>query len=120
MLRSILYQGRIYAGATRLSSTLQVEQTGPMQLTVRKGVLTDVAGTEHALEDDAVLDIPGPGEYAFLVGGQCIVFPFQVPEGCVDLAAIDIFVLTVVPGFPPGTTASDWKIQSGYMAARQS
>ena len=45
--------------------------------------------------------------------GHVLAFPFTVPAGCVDLADVDIFVLTVLPGFPDGTTADDWKIQSG-------
>jgi hypothetical protein len=45
--------------------------------------------------------------------GHPLVFNFIVPAGCTDLTSVDIFVLTVLPGFPEGTTAEDWKVQSG-------
>ena len=45
--------------------------------------------------------------------GHVLAFPFVVPAGCMNLSAVDIFVLTVLPGFPDGTTAEDWKVQSG-------
>lgn len=37
MIVSELYNGKIYAGETPLESTIVVEQTGPLQLTVRSG-----------------------------------------------------------------------------------
>lgn len=40
MIKSEPGKGLIYAGDTPLSSTIVVEQTGPMQLTVRAGYLT--------------------------------------------------------------------------------
>lgn len=42
-----------------------------------------------------------------------LIFEFALPPGTVDLSAIEIFVLTVLPGFPPGTGAEDWLSQSG-------
>ena len=40
MLKSELYKGLIYAGDTPLASSILVEQTGPMQLTVKAGNFT--------------------------------------------------------------------------------
>lgn len=40
MIKSEIYRGKIYAGDTPLACSIRVEQTGPMQLTVRAGSLT--------------------------------------------------------------------------------
>lgn len=40
MIISELYRGRIFAGDTPLASTIVVEQSGPMQLTIRAGTIT--------------------------------------------------------------------------------
>lgn len=45
--------------------------------------------------------------------GQDLVFNFSIPAGCTDLTPIDIFALTVLPGFPEGTAAADWQTQRG-------
>ncbi len=45
--------------------------------------------------------------------GHVLAFPFVIPAGCADLAGVDIFVLSVLPGFPDSTTAEDWQVQSG-------
>ena len=37
-----------------------------------------------------------------------IVFPFIVPPFVQSIADIEICVLQVIPGFPPGTGANDW------------
>lgn len=39
--------------------------------------------------------------------------PFVVPPGTTDLAGLPIPVFTVLPGFPAGTTAADWRVQQG-------
>lgn len=56
MIISELYRGKIYAGDTPLESTLSVEQTGPLQLTVRKGHLqtTGQARIVHTTKIDHV------------------------------------------------------------------
>ena len=45
--------------------------------------------------------------------GHDLVFNFNIPAGCTDLTPINIYVLEVLPGFPEGTTADDWKAQTG-------
>lgn len=37
-----------------------------------------------------------------------LVLPFTVPAGTTDLVNVDIYVWTVLPGFPPRTGAKDW------------
>ena len=150
MIRSETFKGLIYSGNTQLASTIVVEQTGKMQLTVRKGVFTHTDGSYWTLpanavfnlvadptypievkieigdiESDSVADIwcgtkvnDGIEEFDLPVGwntGHTLVFNFVIPAGCTDLTDVDIFVLTVLPGFPEGTTAEDWKTQTGGM-----
>lgn len=45
--------------------------------------------------------------------GHPLVFNFVIPSGCKDLTPIDIHVLSVVAGFPEGTTEKDWRTQIG-------
>lgn len=145
-IKSLIYQGEIYAGATKLACTIAVAQTGPLQLTVSAGSFTHTDGRTWVNDTPAVFDITPdavyPTECKIEIGdiggaadiwcasrlldgieefdtppgwnnGHVLVFPFVVPPGCTDLAAVDIFVLTVLPGFPAGTTAADWQVQSG-------
>ena len=147
-IKSEIYKGEIYAGDTQLSSTIAVEQTGAMQLTVKAGTFTHTDGQPWLLDADAVFDLVSdanhPTSVKIEIGdiepdgimdvwcgtkvedgieefdvpegwniGQELVFNFSIPAGCTDLTPIDIFVLTVLPGFPEGTTASDWKVQTG-------
>jgi hypothetical protein len=44
---------------------------------------------------------------------QILIFEFALPPGATELG--DIYVLTVLPGFPPGTTAADWQTQGGQV-----
>ena len=44
-----------------------------------------------------------------------IVYNFDVPPGTVTLAPIAIYVVTVRPGFPPGTGPEDWRHQSARL-----
>lgn len=57
MLKSEISRGLIYSGSTPFNSSLRVEQTGPLQLTVRKGTFTWVDGTEVILKEDQVADL---------------------------------------------------------------
>mgnify|MGYP001570328938 CR=1 FL=1 len=41
-----------------------------------------------------------------------LTFHFTVPAAAADLAAVAIPVFTVLSGFPPGTTAEDWRTQT--------
>ena len=45
--------------------------------------------------------------------GHDLTYNFEIPAGCTDLTPIDIYVMEVLPGFPDGTTADDWKMQIG-------
>lgn len=155
-ITSALFRGLIYAGSTSLASTIVVEQTGPLQLTVRAGSFTTTGDVRqgvppetHTLAADQVLDLTAHATYptayrAFLVtdgvsadvllqsrvldgiedwpdppaGWQIVhqlVYEFVVPAGATDLSAVEIPVLTVLPGFPPGTTAADWRLQTGVI-----
>lgn len=147
-IKSETYQGKIYSGSTQLASTIAVEQTGLMQLTVRKGLFTHTDGRTWTLATDAVFNLAsspdyptdvkieigdiepdgimdvwcgtcvqdGVDEFDIPAGwrtGHSLVFNFTIPAGCTDLTPIDIFVLTVLAGFPENTTAADWQTQTG-------
>jgi hypothetical protein len=45
--------------------------------------------------------------------GHNLVYNFEIPAGCTDLTPIDIYVLEVIPGFPDGTSETDWQIKTG-------
>lgn len=57
MIKSELRQGLIYAGATRLALSIAVEQTGPMQLTVRAGAYTETNGNTFRLAEDTIFNL---------------------------------------------------------------
>ena len=48
----------IERGDTKLSNTIVLEQTAPMQLTFRSGRFVDTDGAEFVLVSDEVVDIP--------------------------------------------------------------
>ena len=145
-IKSEVYRGKIYAGATKLACSINIEQTAPMQLTVSTGSFIHTDGRTWDTSAPAVFDIAPDTTYTteckieigdingvtdiwcaskLLDGieefdtppgwnsGHHLAFPFVVPAACVDLGAVDIFVLSVLPGFPDGTTAEDWQVQSG-------
>ena len=84
---------------------------------------TDVKIEIGDIEPDGIMDVwlgtcvmDGVDEFDVPVGwntGHSLVFNFSIPAGCTDLTPIDIFVLTVLPGFPGETTAQDWVTQIG-------
>lgn len=152
MIKSEIFRGKIYAGDTAFSSTIEVEQTGDMEITVHAGEFTTTGDTgkqelpaHYVLEEDAVFSdlLPNPtrvkyyqaelglldGKVDVLMRSRLDAFYPPVPEGwqtihilifdfpvypdTTKLDDIDISVLTVLPGFPPGTTADDWRIQTG-------
>jgi hypothetical protein len=145
MLKSELYKGQIYAGATKLACTLSLVQNGPLQITIGKGVFTHTNGSQFTLNQNEILDFVVDatatkfyqallvrkgtsvdvallsrfegGEYPQLVDGWQLVHPlifeFALPPGTIDLSGIDIYHLSVLPGFPDGTTATDWQMQRG-------
>jgi len=182
----MIIQRTIYAGDTPLESTIVVEQTGPMQLTVRAGHFTTTGQARivplspqveeliaagkaerlpdglralvwlvdrdgspielsqtYVLESDQVLDLVSHPSYdkfyrvELVFNGISVdmlamsridaypmpptgwrevhdlVFEFGVPAGATSLSDIEIPVLTVLPGFPPGTGPEDWLVQTG-------
>ena len=163
MIKSEIGHGKIYAGDTPLALTIVVEQTGPMQLTVRAGSFTGTGqrrkdhdgkwlpwieeSKTYVLVADQVLNLTsdpvfskeydidlvsdgvttdilvrsklndGIEEFApYPVGWKQVhdlILPFTVPAGTADLAGVDIYVWTVLPGFPLGTGPEDWVNQGG-------
>ena len=190
MIRSEAGRGLIYAGDTPLALTIAVEQTWPMQLTVRAGSFTSTgqarirpydppihaallasgkgelladgkrirgwiqdktgvprdiakrytlaAARTIALTSDPTrpvayaVDLLGQGAAADVFGKRRIVgvdlfgspppgwkalhglvYEFILPPGLTDVASVEVFVLTVTPGFPPGTGSDDWTTQTG-------
>lgn len=57
MIKSEIGRGLIYAGDTSLALTIKIDQTGPMQLTVRKGDFVMLSGERFTLSNDVVLDL---------------------------------------------------------------
>jgi len=63
MIKSEVHKGLIKRGLTKLNLTINIEQTGPMSLTVLAGTYTDVGGSTFALTEDIVLNFVADGEY---------------------------------------------------------
>ena len=151
---SRLYRGTIFSGDTSLACTIRIDQTGPLQLTVRAGQFTStgdrrlhIPSETFALTADQALDLAAHPTYATAyraylatdgttvdvllqsrvldgiedwpdqpAGWQIVhplVYEFVLPAGATSLDGVDIPVLAVLPGFPPGTTADDWRVQTG-------
>jgi len=98
MIKSEIYKGLIYAGATQLACTIVIEQTAPMQLTVKAGVFTHTDGKQWTLSNDIVFNLVADTDYATRVEieigdiegvvdvwcGTCVqdgVEEFNIPEG---------------------------------------
>ncbi len=146
MIKSQIYHGKIYAGATKLASTIRIEQTAPMQLTARAGTVTHTDGRAWTLANDAVFSLAAdamyPTECKIEIGdiasadnvwcatrlvdgveemnsptgwnmGHVLVFPFVIPPNATDLSNVDIFVLTVLPGFPEPAQMAALGIERG-------
>ena len=149
-IKSEVGTGKIYAGDTSLAISIVVEQTGPMQLTIRAGSFTTTGqrrkdkdgkwlawieeSKTYTLVTDEVVNITsdpnfskdydidlisrgvdtdilvrsvlndGIEEFAPYPAGwkqvHDLILPFTVPAGTTDLASVDIYVWTVLPGFP--------------------
>ena len=78
-----------------------------VDLVVGRDGSVDVAVRGHYLGDPMP---PLPDGWRVV---HALVFEFVVPPRLSDLAPVDIYVLTVVPGLPEGTIATDWRIQTG-------
>jgi len=114
--------GAIYAGSTLLAFNCTLEQTGDAELTVSAGLLTLTDGvafefplTEIAFQDGLFYLLFGllpDGSYKFQAVptfGSSYFTPIQMVAGFgagieVKAGAIvgDVYVLTVLPGFPDG------------------
>ena len=64
MIKSQIYRGKIYAGATKLACTILVEQTARMQFTVRSGTFTHTNGDSWILASDAVFNLASNPTFA--------------------------------------------------------
>ena len=64
MIKSKVNEGRINAGGTQLASTIVIEQTGLMQLTVNSGAFTHTNGDTWMLEDDQIFDFVADADYS--------------------------------------------------------
>lgn len=149
MLKSEMFRGQIYAGATLLGCNLGFEQTGPLQITISPGSFVDTSGYLYELDEAQLLDVdPDPdidqyfsaqlisdraqadvalmsrfegGLDSGLPGGwqqvQPLILEFKLPAGTTNLDSIETYYLSVLPGFPEGTTAGDWQIQTGGAGA---
>lgn len=78
-----------------------------VELCVRGGDV-DVVGRSRFLPEGVRRPLP-PGWVAV----HLLVYPFLVPPGTTALDQLAIPVLSILPGFPPGTTAEDWTTQGG-------
>lgn len=96
MIKSELYRGKIYAGATKLASTIEYKETKD-GLTAR-GTLTGTDGQVFEIDETVKR-----GE-TLRAGGVWVVLGWEER---------DVYVLAVLPGFPEGTTAADWKMTVG-------
>jgi len=71
------------------------------------GGAVDVLARSRFLGDDDPAAPPGWRTV------QRLVFDLTVPPLTTDLAGLDVHTFTVRPGFPDGTTAADWQVQTG-------
>ena len=156
-IKSEVGRGLIYAGDTSLNITIKVEQTGPMQLTVRAGSFTSTGQRRknkdgeflpwieepktYTLAADQVLNLMSNPDFdkyhdidlvsdgiavdvlarsklndgieelaTYPVGWKQVhdlILPFIVPAGTTNLAGVDIYVWTVLPGFPTEMPANE-------------
>lgn len=75
---------------------------------ISDGMQTDVLVKRKVIGIEEYGD-PPPG----WVKIHTLLYEFVLPPGCADITPIDIFALTVKPGYPPGTGPDDWWIQMG-------
>jgi len=94
MIKSEVHKGLIRRGATKLDLTIEVEQTAPMQLTVRKGTYTNVSGDAYELRKDVALDFIGDVDKTITVSlvlktssGEVDIWVDEVPMDGLHLPA---------------------------------
>lgn len=148
MIKSTWPNGhKIYAGDTALHLSTRLEQTGPLELTLRAGNYTTTDGQSFDLLKDQVIPIQldseleqvllidlglHKGQVDVLVrlaylDGEMPDYPANwqtlqplvlqpgviIPPWLGDLNVLEIEVFSVEPGFPEGTDAEYWRMQSG-------
>jgi len=66
--KSKIYMGLQRKGNTKIDSTILVEKTGAMEITIRKGTYTDVLGETYTLDTDKVLTlVDGTNNFVALI-----------------------------------------------------
>lgn len=141
MIKSEIFKGLIYAGVTQLASTIEVAQTGSLQITVQPGRFTTTAGVTVALSEATVINFQAEFdqgkdywiELGLLNSQPELLVVEQIhsyddvssPAGwqIVQILVLpfqllpgqtqlpDIYVFKVLPGFPAGTGPEDWQVQ---------
>ena len=99
MIKSEVGKGLISRGTTKLDLSIVIEQTGPMQLTVRKGAYTETDGTVSALLQDQILSFNADANFSKSV---TISLVKNISSGAVDVWVDEVLQdgLTM-PGDPP-------------------
>ena len=62
-IKSEIYRGKIYSGATQLSNTITITQTGLMQLTVKAGTFINTKANAWILVNNQVFDLASDEDY---------------------------------------------------------
>ena len=84
----------------------------------RAGLALDPAGAVTILPESRRAAEPWPPTPAGWRVLHALVFDFDVPPGTASLAALPIYALRVLPGFPDGTGPEDWQTQSARRGMR--
>jgi len=66
VVRSKIFMGLQRRGNTKIDSTIKIEKTGAMEITVRKGIYTDPLGVKYELPSDKVISLT-PGTKLFVI-----------------------------------------------------
>ena len=119
MITSAVHRGLIYSGQTPLASTIRVEQTAAMQLTVRAGLYTGTDGVPVTLATDQVFTLSADptavkqyeGELGIDAAGvvevllRSRILPDRYPPVPDGWRTISVLICTVT--LPPGTIRLD-------------
>jgi len=121
-VKSKIFKGLQRRGKTHIDSTIKIEKTGPMEITVRAGTFTDVNGETFTLTSDKVITLTdGTDNYVALIynpdtgvvdiwhttepeptlpSGFKLIQPlirwgwFVIPTGTTDIANIPLYCMT--------------------------
>lgn len=99
-----------YTLAVDVAFTLTADPTSVKTYVVELGLLAEVTEVlcRSQLAGEAQPAVP-----AGWIPLHWLAGPVIIPPGTLALDALDIPALTVLPGFPVGTVAADWHMQSG-------